>query len=73
VLGKTDDIFLAQVGGVDYGVFRYRYELVGKAIAYEACRLASANDIAAMKMTAIVQCTTKRDHVDLHDHSRAER
>jgi hypothetical protein len=58
--------FLAQVGGVDYSVFRYRYELVGRPVGYGGCQLASLKDIAAMKMTAIVQRATKRDYVDLH-------
>ncbi len=32
----------------------------------EGCELASLKDIAAMKMTAIVQRATKRDYVDLN-------
>jgi hypothetical protein len=47
-------------------VFRYRYELVGRPVEYEGCHLASLKDIAAMKMTAIVQRATKRDYADLY-------
>lgn len=63
---NDEGTFLAQVGGVDYSVFRYRYQLVERPVLFEGCRLASLQDIAAMKMTAIVQRATKRDYVDLH-------
>ena len=63
---NDEGTFLGSVGGVDYSVFRYRYELVGRPIQYEGVSLASLQDIAAMKMTAIVQRATKRDYVDLH-------
>jgi hypothetical protein len=35
-------------------------------ILFKGCQLASLKDIAAMKMTAIVQRATRRDYVDLH-------
>jgi hypothetical protein len=57
--------FLAEVGGLDYSVFRYPYDLVGRRVAFQGCQLASLKDIAAMKMTAIVQRAVKRDYVDL--------
>lgn len=63
---NNEGTFLAQVGGVDFSVFRYRYGLVGKPVEFEGCQLASLEDIAAMKMTAIVQRAVKRDYVDLH-------
>jgi hypothetical protein len=63
---NDEGTFLGQVGGVDYSVFRYRYELVGRPVEFEGCQLASLKDIAAMKMTAIVQRATKRDYVDLY-------
>jgi len=63
---NDEGTFLGQVGGVDFSVFRYRYKLVDRPVAFEGCGLASLRDIAAMKMTAIVQRATKRDYVDLH-------
>jgi hypothetical protein len=63
---NNEGTFLAQVGGVDFSVFRYRYGLVGTPIEFEGCQLASLEDIAAMKMTAIVQRAVKRDYVDLY-------
>jgi hypothetical protein len=63
---NDEGTFLGHVGGVDYSVFRYRYDRVGRPTSFEGCQLASLKDIAAMKMTAIVQRATKRDYVDLH-------
>ncbi len=63
---NDEGTFLGQVGGIDCSVFRYRYALVGRPVEYEGCHLASLRDIAAMKMTAIVQRATKRDYVDLY-------
>ena len=63
---NAEGTFLGRVGSVQYSVFRYRYELVGHPVEFKGCVLASLTDIAAMKMTAIVQRATKRDYVDLH-------
>lgn len=63
---NDEGTFLGQVGGIDYSVFRYRYDLVGRCVEFEGCKLASLKDVAAMKMTAIVQRATKRDYVDLY-------
>src|SRR6516225_9458287 len=50
---------------------RYRYELIERPIEYDGCILASPTDIAAMKMTAIVQRAPNRDYVDLMCCQRA--
>jgi nucleotidyltransferase AbiEii toxin of type IV toxin-antitoxin system len=63
---NDEGTFLGQVNGVDFSVFRYRYSLVERPVAFEGCGVASLKDIAAMKMTAVVQRATKRDYVDLH-------
>jgi Nucleotidyl transferase AbiEii toxin, Type IV TA system len=62
---NDEGTFLGHVGGVDYSVFRYRYPPVRRPVTVEVCELASLRDIAAIKMTAIVQRATKRDYVDL--------
>lgn len=56
----------AEVGGVEYSLFRYRYDLVGPLVAFEGCHLASLPDICAMKLAAIHQRAVKRDYVDLY-------
>jgi hypothetical protein len=63
---NTEGTFVGKVGSVQYSVFRYRYDIVWRPIEFEGCTIASLLDIAAMKMTAIVQRATKRDYVDLH-------
>jgi hypothetical protein len=63
---NDEGTFLGAVAGLDYSVFRYRYDVVGRPVTFEGCQLASLKDIAAMKMTAIVQRRVKRDYVDLH-------
>jgi hypothetical protein len=63
---NDEGTFLGAVGGLDYSVFRYPYELVTRSLTFQGCQLASLRDIAAMKMTAIVQRAVKRDYVDLH-------
>lgn len=63
---NDEGTFLGHVGGVDFSVFRYPYGLVTTPVPFEGCHLASLEDIAAMKMTAVVQRATKRDYVDLH-------
>ena len=63
---NAEGTFLGKVGSVQYSVFRYRYDLVDGPVEFGGCALASLRDIGAMKMTAIVQRSTKRDYVDLH-------
>lgn len=63
---NSEGTFLANVGNVEFSVFRYPYELVALPVTFDGCHLASLGDIAAMKMTAIVQRAVKRDYVDLH-------
>jgi hypothetical protein len=63
---NDEGTFLGAVAGLDYSVFRYPYELVTRPVSFQGCQLASLRDIAAMKMTAIVQRAVKRDYVDLH-------
>ncbi len=63
---NDEGTFLGQVCGLEYSVFRYRYDVVGPAREVEGCRIASLEDIGAMKLAAICQRSVKRDYVDLH-------
>jgi predicted nucleotidyltransferase component of viral defense system len=47
-------------------VFRYRYETAFPGREIEGCRVASLEDVGAMKLAAICQRSVKRDYVDLH-------
>lgn len=52
---NTTGTFHAEVGGVEYSLFRYRYDLVRPLIEFQSCHLASLHDICAMKLAAIHQ------------------
>jgi len=63
---NDEGTFLGQVDGLEYSVFRYRYDVVGEAQEIKGCLVASLEDIGAMKLSAICQRSVKRDYVDLH-------
>lgn len=63
---NDEGTFLGQIAGLEYSVFRYRYDMVGLPLEIEGCRVASLEDIGAMKLAAICQRSVKRDYVDLH-------
>lgn len=54
------------VGGVQFSVFRYRYDLLAPTIRLDGCQLASLGDLAAMKLAAVCGRATKKDYVDVH-------
>ena len=58
ILGKFEDVKLS--------LFYYKYPLLAKEkIVYKNAKLASLEDIAAMKIAAIADRGTKRDFIDL--------
>jgi hypothetical protein len=63
---NDEGTFLGQVGGIDFSVFRYRYDVVGPPLSFQGCPIASLADIGAMKLAAICQRAVKRDYVDVH-------
>ncbi len=63
---NDEGTFLGKVAGLEYSVFRYRYDVVGPTREIEGCLVASLQDIGAMKLSAICQRSVKRDYVDLH-------
>ncbi|HEX7499519.1 MAG TPA: nucleotidyl transferase AbiEii/AbiGii toxin family protein [Polyangia bacterium] len=66
VTQNDEGTFLGYVEGVKFSVFRYRYPLVAALVPVDGAQLASLQDIAAMKLVAVVQRAEKRDYVDLH-------
>jgi hypothetical protein len=63
---NDEGTFIGQVDGIEYSVFRYRYEVVGPGQEIGGCKVASLEDLGAMKLAAICQRSVKRDYVDLH-------
>ena len=73
---NTEGTFLGLVAGVQFSVFRYRYELLAPTIRLDGCQLASLRDLAAMKLAALCGRATKKDYVDVrHEipHRRSDR
>ena len=52
--------------GVKFSLFRYDYPLIGPTVQFSDVTIASVDDIAAMKLSAICGRATKRDYVDLY-------
>lgn len=59
------ETLLARVEGVEVSFFRYPYNLLKPVTEFETIDLAAIEDIAAMKIVAVVQRGTRRDFVDI--------
>jgi hypothetical protein len=57
-----------EVGGVRVSFLEYRHALLAATLDWPAlgCRIASLDDLAAMKLLAVNQRGTKKDFVDIH-------
>jgi len=55
---------------IKLSLFRYDYPMIGKFSIFKNVKIASIEDIAAMKLSAISGRATKRDYVDLYFISR---
>lgn len=63
-VSKNINIFC--INGVKVGMVNYPYPWLDLPIVEDRVRLASLNDIAAMKVSAIVNRGTKKDFIDLY-------
>lgn len=63
---QSEDTFFAEIRGIKFSVFYYPYLLVRSVSEYRGVKIASVEDIAAMKIAAIVQRGRRRDFVDIH-------
>lgn len=52
--------------GVKFSLFRYDYPMLKQYIQFQQISMASIEDIAAMKLSAITGRATKRDYIDLY-------
>jgi hypothetical protein len=60
------DTLILTAGGVELSLFYYPYQLLKTPVLFETIRLASAEDIAAMKIAAIIQRGRRRDFIDIY-------
>lgn len=56
---------LGEIDKVKFSLFSYQYPLITPTTEFEGIRLASKEDIAAMKLAAIADRGLKRDFIDL--------
>lgn len=63
---QPTDTFQVNINQVNLSIFYYPYKLVEKLIDFPPIKLASLEDIAAMKVAAIVQRAKQRDFFDLY-------
>lgn len=66
VLRDTDDTFEIQINDVHLSCFYYPYPLLEKLVDFQEIRIASCQDIAAMKILAISQRGKRRDYIDIY-------
>lgn len=62
----AEGTLIAAVDDVEMSFFRYEYPRLKKAVRTEYLDLLSVEDIAAMKVIAVVQRGTRRDFVDIY-------
>jgi len=62
----AEDTLWLKFRDTDLSFFRYPYKLIRPSFSYLTVKLASPEDIAAMKIEAIIGRGTKRDFVDIY-------
>ena len=60
-----DGTLIVRLNGVECSGFRYAYPLLKPLVTNDYLAVASLEDIAAMKLAAVIQRGTRRDYVDL--------
>jgi len=63
---RAPDTLWLKVKSTDLSFFRYPYKLIQSVVPYLGVDLASVEDVAAMKMEAVIGRGKKRDFVDIY-------
>lgn len=63
---RAEDTLRLKIKNIDLSFFRYPYPLIRPLISYETVKLASPEDIVAMKIEAIITRGLKRDFIDIY-------
>lgn len=63
---REEDTLTGDIDGIHFSFFWYKYPLVRVLKDFEGAPLASIEDIAAMKIIAIIQRGTRRDFIDVY-------
>jgi len=64
-VNRENTLGLLTESGIEMTFFKYPYPLIRQLKKFEKIKVASIEDIAAMKIAAIIQRGTKRDFVDI--------
>ncbi|MEW6089201.1 MAG: nucleotidyl transferase AbiEii/AbiGii toxin family protein [bacterium] len=62
----TENTLIIEIDNISISLFTYKYPLLKPFIISDELQLASLEDIAAMKLIAIIQRGVKRDFIDLY-------
>lgn len=65
ILKESPHIHIYIVDGIKVDIVNYKYPWLDDVVLEQGLRLASINDIAAMKITAIIGRGTKKDFIDI--------
>lgn len=60
------DTLILTADGVSFSLFYYPYKLIGKKIELKGIKIASIQDIAAMKLIAVAMRGKRRDFIDIY-------
>lgn len=63
---QTEDTMIGDFNNVQFSLFPYDYPLIAAAVEFLGVKLASCEDIAAMKLVAITDRGKKKDYIDLY-------
>ena len=66
LLNNSQSIHIYLINGIKVDIVNYQYSWLQDAMLQDRIRLATINDIAAMKLSAITGRGTKKDFVDLY-------
>ena len=66
LIQKTENTLIAKIENINVSLFTYSYKLLNPLVITESLNLTSVEDIAAMKLIAIIQRGVRRDFIDLY-------
>jgi len=70
ILEEKDGTCHLSLSGTAVSLFHYPYPMIGRLESWSGLRLASLEDLAAMKLSAVLGRGAKKDFLDLHELCR---
>lgn len=66
IVKESKNIHIYQIDGIKVDIVNYKYEWIDGSVEENGVKLAGVEDIAAMKIAAIIGRGTKKDFIDLY-------